>query len=188
VVLAVFGSLLGGDGSVIWHTVEASNHITIKEYAMTTQTLTSSTLTSTDTITSQRESLLRRVLYGNVIFSVISGGLFIIASEQIASFIGIGDNMVFNLINGASLISIIGIGIALFALDVLFVATHKPINVKYAGMIAIADFIWVGLSWLLLATGVIPFSDAGNWGVLIISDIVLMFAIAEVVGIRRIKR
>ena len=156
---------------------------------MTTQTYTSSsTLTSTEATINQSESLLRRVLYGNVAFSVVSGGLFIVASTQVASFSGIAESMIFNIINGTSLIVLLGIGIALFALDVLFVATRQPINVKYAWMIAIADFIWVAVSWLLLATGVIPFSDAGNWGVLIISDIVLMFAIAEVVGIRRINR
>lgn len=156
---------------------------------MTTQTYTSSSaLSSTDTHTDIHDELLRRVLYGNVAFSLISAGLFFFASEQIASFIGIADTMVFDLINGVSFISIMSIGLAIFALDVLFIATRKPINIKYAWMIAVADFIWVALSWLLLITGAIPFSDAGNWGVLIIADIVLMFGIAEVVGIRRITR
>ena len=156
---------------------------------MTSQTLTStSAVSSTESTISQRDLLLRRVLYGNVEFSVASAGLFILASEQVASFIGIADTMVFNIINGRNFILVLGIGLILFALDVLFVATRKPINVKYAWMVVIADFIWVALSWLLLATGAIPFSNAGNWGVLIISDIVLLFAIAEVIGIRRIKR
>lgn len=156
---------------------------------MTTQTyISTSTPSSIETATDNRESLLRRVLYGNVAFSVFSAGLFFFAGEQVAFFIGIADTMVFDLINGVSFISIMSIGLALFALDVLFVATRQPINIKFAWMIAVADFIWVALSWLLLATGAIPFSDAGNWGVLIIADIVLMFGIAEVVGIRRITR
>jgi hypothetical protein len=156
---------------------------------MTTQTYTSTTaLSSTDADTNQRESLLRRVLYGNVAFTATSAALFLFAGEQVASFIGIADSMVFNLINGVSFISLLGIGLALFGLDVLFVATRKPISTTYTWMIVAADFTWVVLSWLLLATGAIPFSDAGNWGVLIVSDIVLMFAIADFVGIRRINR
>jgi hypothetical protein len=156
---------------------------------MTTHTYTSSsTLSSTDTHTDIRDGLLRRVLYGNVAFSVLSAGLFFFAGEQVASFIGIADTMVFDLINGVSFISVMSIGLAIFALDGLFVATRKPINIKYAWMIAVADFIWVALSWLLLATGLVSFSDVGNWGVLMISDIVLMCGITEVVGIRRITR
>ena len=135
-----------------------------------------------------RETLLRRVLYGNVVFSVISASLFFFASEQVASFIGIADTLVFDIINGVSFISLLSLGLAFFAFDVLFVATRKPINIQMAGVIAIADFIWVAGSWLLLATGAIPFSDMGNWAVLIVSDIVLIFGIAEVVGIRRITR
>jgi hypothetical protein len=156
---------------------------------MTTQSYTSSSaLSSSEPNTDTRQALLRRVLYGNVAFSVLSAGVFFFAGEQIATFLGIADILIFDLINGVSFISLMSIGLALFAIDVLFVATRNPINLKYAWMIAVADFIWVALSWLLLATGVIAFSDAGNWAVLIIADIVLLFGIAEVVGIRRITR
>ncbi len=156
---------------------------------MTTQTVTSTqSMASSDTNTRQGDSLLRRVLYGNVAFSVASAGLFFFAGEQVASFIGIADTMIFGVIDGNSFITLLSIGLAIFALDVLYIATRKPINIKYAWMITIADFIWVAGSWLLLATGAIPFSDAGNWGVLIISDIVLLFGVAEVVGIRRMTR
>lgn len=156
---------------------------------MTTQTVTSTRpIASSETNLMQRDSLLRRVLYGNVAFSVTSAGLFFFAGEQVASFIGIADTMIFDVINGTTFITLLSIGLAIFALDVLYTATRKPINTNYAWMIAIADFIWVAGSWLLLATGAIPFSDTGNWAVLIISDVVLLFGIAEVVGIRRMTR
>lgn len=153
---------------------------------MATQTYSSSTLSPSADI--GRETLLRRVLYGNVAFSVLSAGLFLFASQQVVEFLGIAGTMVFDLVDGVTFISILGVGIAIFALDVLYVATRKPLSVPQAWMIAIADFVWVALSWLLLATGAIPFSDAGNWAVLIVADIVLIFGIAEVVGIRRILR
>ena len=156
---------------------------------MTTQTYTSTpSMSSSKATTDTRGSLLRRVLYANVAFSVASASLFFFAGEQVATFLGIADTMIFDMINGTSFISILSIGLAIFALDVLFVATRKPLNVNYAWMVAIADFIWVALSWILLATGAIPFSDAGNWAVLLIADVVLMFGIIEVVSIRRINR
>ena len=154
---------------------------------MTTKTYTSTTSSDTS-ITNERETLLRRALYGNVVFSALSAGLFFFAGQQVAEFIGIADAMIFDLISGVNFMTVLSIGLAIFAVDVLYVATRKPISIKQAWGIVIADFIWVALSWLLLVTGAIPFSEAGNWGVLIVADIVLLFGITQIVGIRRITR
>lgn len=152
---------------------------------MATSTYSQSTATN---ISNTQASLLRRVLYGNVIFSAVSSILFLLASASVAEFLGITNVSIFGLLDGVRFISFLGIGIALFGMDVLYVATRPMIDTRFAWIIAIADFIWVILSWILLATGVIPFSDMGNWAVLIVSDIVLVFALGEVVGIRRINR
>lgn len=154
---------------------------------MATQTTTLSETTATEK-RNPREQLLRWVLIGNIAFSTMSAGLFLLASQGIADFIGISDAMVFDLINGVNFISFLGVGLAGFALYLLYTVTRNPINIRLAWSIVTADVVWVVLSWLLLATGAIPFSTAGNWAVLIIADIVLVFAIAEVVGIRRINR
>jgi len=150
------------------------------------------TNTLTDTASSithnPRETLIRRVLIGNIAFSSISAGLFLFATESVAEFIGIHEVMVFDLLNGVDFITLLGVGLAIFALYLLFTVTRNPINTGLVWSIVAGDIIWVGASWLLLATGLIPFSDAGNWAVLIIADIVLLFAIAEVIGIRRMNR
>ena len=135
-----------------------------------------------------REKLLRRVLIVNVAFSTTSALLFLLANQSVADFIGIADVMVLNLMNGVDFITLIGVGLVGFALYLVYTVTRNPLNIGLVWSIFGADVIWVVLSWLLLATGAIPLSDAGNWSVLIISDIVLMFAIAEVVGIHRINR
>lgn len=153
---------------------------------MTTKTVTSSAGETPQA--NPRETLLRRILYGNVAFSSSSAALFILASQQVAEFIGIANVMVFNLINGVTFIFVLGIGLAIFAADILYAVTRPTLNIKKASSIVVADFIWVVLSWILLATGAVPFSDAGNWAVLIVADIVLIFGIAEIVGIRRITR
>lgn len=153
---------------------------------MTTRTYTQSTPNEYPIVT-PKETLLRRVLYGNVAFSAVSASLFLLASRPVAEFLGIAEANILGLFDGVGLITVLGISIASFGLDVLYIATRKPINTTFASMIAIADFAWVAISWLLLVSGALAFSDMGNWAVLIVSDIVLVFGILEVVGIRRIN-
>lgn len=138
--------------------------------------------------TNPREKFLRWVLISNITFSTISALLFLLGTQSVAEFLGIANTQVLNLINGVDFISFIGVGLVGFALYIIYVVTRNPINTRFVWSIFVADVAWVVLSWILLATGAIPFSDAGNWAVLIIADVVLVFAIAEVVGIRRINR
>lgn len=149
------------------------------------------TYTSTPVATEQmgkRQTLLRRALIGNMLFSTLSAGLFFFGSQSVAEFMGIADVMVFDIINGSSFILLLGLGLAIFAIDLLYMATRPTINTTLAWSIVGADLIWVAASWLLLITGAIPFSDAGNWAVLIVADVVLVFAIVQAVGIRRMTR
>ncbi len=152
---------------------------------------TQTTVRQDASITTQRdprEKLLRRVLFSNIAFSTASASLFLIANQAVADGAGIADVMLFNLLNGVDFITFIGAGLVGFALYMMYVVTRNPIDTRFVWSIVFSDFAWVGLSWLLLATGAIPFSTAGNWGVLIIADIVLLFAIGQIVGIRRINR
>lgn len=153
---------------------------------MTTQTYTSTSL-ATEQV-DKRQTLLRRALLGNMIFSTLSAGLFFFGSQSVAEFMGIADVMVFDIINGNSFILLLGLGLAIFAIDLLYMATRPTINTTMAGSIVGADLIWVAASWLLLITAAIPFSDAGNWAVLLVADVVLIFAIVQAVGIRRMTR
>lgn len=146
-----------------------------------------STAASSNTLDTHA-TLLRRALLGNMIFSTLSAVLFFFGSQAVAEFLGIGDVMVFDVINGGSFILFLGLGLAIFAVDLLFLATRTTINPTFAWAVVAADVIWVAASWLLLVTGAIPFSDAGNWGVLIVADVVLVFAIVQTVGIRRMNR
>lgn len=153
---------------------------------MATKTYTS-TVSTSDNV-DKRQTLLRRALLGNMIFSTLSAVFFFFGSQAVAEFLGIADVRVFELINGGSFILFLGLGLAIFAVDLLFIATRPSINPGMAWSIVAADVIWVTASWLLLITGAIPFSDAGNWGVLIVADVVLIFAIVQTVGIRRMTR
>lgn len=154
---------------------------------MTTQTASSNSMT-TSRDRNPRERLLQRVLYGNAIFSSLSAGLFLLGRDVVTNFAGLNDVTVLGLLNGIDFITFIGVSLVGFALYLLFIASRNPLDTRMAWSIVASDLAWVIGSWILLITGAIPFSDAGNWGVLIISDIVLIFAIAQIVGIRRINR
>lgn len=154
---------------------------------MTTQTASQSSLSAIQE-RNPRERLLQRVLYGNAIFSSLSAGTFILGREAVANFAGLNEVTVLGLISGIDFITFIGVGLVGFALYLIFTASRNPLDTRTAWSIVVSDLGWVIGSWLLLVTGAIPFSDGGNWGVLIISDIVLLFAIAQIVGIRRINR
>jgi len=123
--------------------------------------------------------LLRRTLRGNSIFSFISGLIFIVASAPIASFLGIADNSL--------IVAILGIVILGFA-AVVWTIQAKPILDPQAGFaIFVLDVIWVTISLIILMTDAFSLSTEGRWAILIVADIVAVFAVLEFVGLRRLR-
>ena len=60
-------------------------------------------------------------------------------------------------------------------------------NLRQANAILLMDIAWVVGSALLLFTGWVSFTTAGWWAVLLVADVVALFAILEFVGIRRLQ-
>ena len=139
-------------------------------------------------VQSTRSNLLRNTLRANAAFSIISGVLFIVASNGIAAFLGIKEASVFGFLDGPTFILILGIGVLLFGLGVLYDVTRPELRRRDATLILAGDIAWVGISALLLLTRALPFSTAGSWAVLITADIVTVFAIGEYIGLRRLRR
>jgi hypothetical protein len=117
--------------------------------------------------TSANQTLIRRILYANTIFSGVSGVLFVLASNPIASFIGLDVSLP---------ILIIGIGLIGYAALIYSNASHREIFPSFVLVAIIADSFWVLLSILLLVTGWVSFSMEGKWAVGIIAVIVDIFA------------
>jgi uncharacterized membrane protein YbjE (DUF340 family) len=68
----------------------------------------------------------------------------------------------------------------------LFLNTMRDEIDRVQAALAIAmDIGWVVFSAIVLITGALPFSTAGGWAVLIVADGVTVFAILQVVGLRR---
>lgn len=112
-------------------------------------------------------SAIRSILYGNAVFSGISGLLFIFASQPIARFLGVDTPLAFLLL---------GIGLVGYAALLYINASRTEISRSFVLFAVVADSVWVLLSIILLLTDWVPFSMAGKWAVGIVAVIVDVFA------------
>ena len=120
---------------------------------------------------------LRRALQANGLFSAVSGIVLIVAAEPISHLLGIPLPSV-----------LLGIGAALFlyALWLFRSAIQQSINHIEVWVAVVLDGAWVVGSGVLVLTGLL--SATGNWLVALVADIVLLFAVLQLYGLRKIKR
>lgn len=123
-----------------------------------------------EVVAMMQSSYARRVLWGNAIFSGVSGGLFSFASTIVAAFLGV---------DAPRAVMIIGIGLFAYAAMIVWYVTRPTVSRTFVLCAAIADTVWVLLSAVLLVTNVIPLSGAGVWAVVIVALIVGGFAVAQ---------
>jgi hypothetical protein len=121
--------------------------------------------------------LLRRTLQANAAFSALSGIIAITDAKPLSSLLGV---------NVSSLL--IGMGIALLAYAaVLFLnARRENIKLQEAWLAVVLDAAWVVGSAILIFAGTL--STTGNWLVAIVADVVLLFAVLQFFGIRRLRK
>lgn len=117
--------------------------------------------------TSMNQTLIRRILYGNAIFSGLSGLLFIVAASPIANFIWLDASLV---------IFVLGLALVGYAVLIYMNASRAEISRSFVLFAIIGDSSWVLLSILLLVTGWVSFSMEGKWAVGILAVIVDIFA------------
>ncbi len=121
-------------------------------------------------------AFLRRSLLGNVAFSVVSGLTFALAGSAVAEFLEITQ---------VALVRAVGVGLLGFAGYVAFVATREEVDLGAAFSIIAGDLAWVVGTVPVVALGL--FSSNGVIAALVIADIVLLFAILQFVGVRRVR-
>jgi hypothetical protein len=125
----------------------------------------------------QRQQLLRRALQVNASFSTISGLVLVFAQRGVVRLLGLPETI--NLMA-------LGIGLLVFAAIVVFFSRKKPIKLLDAWIAVILDAAWVLGSYPLLF--VVPFSTSGKWVVGIVAEVVMVFALMQWLGIRRIRK
>ena len=126
---------------------------------------------------SDKQKLLRRALQGNALFSMISGALILAINRALVEFLGLPSN--------ASLTPL-GIGLLGYAGWLLWNAKREKIRILDAWIAVILDMVWVVGSYALLFA--VRFSSGGKWAVVLVAELVFLFAVMQWLGLRRASR
>ena len=128
----------------------------------------------------QREEpacFLRKALMGNALFSTLSGLTILWAQGSVLRILGLASNV--NLL-------ILGVGLILFAITLVVNARKQQVKKSDAWIAVLMDVAWVLGSYILIF--IVPFSTEGKWVVGLVAELVLVFAVLQFVGIRRIQK
>lgn len=121
-------------------------------------------------------NFLRLSLRGNAFFSSLSGLSFLVASERIAAILG---NV------PAPVVLSVGLQLLLFAGALVWLASRPEVSVPLAITVIVADLLWV------VATAVVVYADLftqnGEILALVLADVVLILAILQTIGVRRMS-
>lgn len=125
-------------------------------------------------------TLLRRALQGNAVFSTVSGILFIAAAKPVGAFLGPVPPW---------LMVATGVSLLLFAARLVHNSVRSMVSVTEAKAAVVMDMVWVVGSGLavVFANG-LGLSRPGTWAIVIVADVVLVFAVLQFLGVRRVSR
>jgi hypothetical protein len=123
-----------------------------------------------------RSRLLRHALLANACFSGLSAVVILLTAKPLASLLGA--------IKPADL-SVLAISLIFFS-AVLFRTTRSAnVSSVSAWIFVLLDMAWVIGSAAVILAGVL--TVAGNWIVGLVADVVLLFAVLQFVGIRKLR-
>jgi len=130
------------------------------------------------------DRLLRRTLWGNAVFSVISGAVLVafatpfalLATEAPVSVMGLDLALVFELL---------GLGVVAFGAICAWAASRETLPRSWAQLIFAADIAWVVGSALVLMLPA-AWTTAGIAGIAVVALIVADLAVLEYLGLRRL--
>ncbi len=130
------------------------------------------------------DRLLRRTLWGNAVFSVISGAVLVAcagpfaawATHEPVSLMGLALALVFELL---------GLGVVLFGALCGWAASRETVPEGLARVIFAADIAWVAGSVIVLMLPA-AWTGLGLAGIAVVALIVADIAILEYLGLRRL--
>jgi hypothetical protein len=137
-----------------------------------------------DVMNASTDRLLRRTLWGNAIFSVISGAVLAIFAGPFAQVAAHGPISLMGL-DLAIVFELLGLGVIAFGALCAWVASRETLPQAWARVIFAADLAWVVGSVLVLALPA-TWTMAGFAGIVVVALIVADLAILEYLGLRRL--
>jgi hypothetical protein len=114
---------------------------------------------------------------GNALFSSLTGLTILLAQGWVLRILGISKNVS---------IAVLGFGLLVFAGTLVINARRQQVKRSDAWIAVVLDMAWVFGSYVLILAA--PFSTEGKWVVGVVAELVLVFAVLQFVGIRRIRR
>lgn len=130
------------------------------------------------------DHLLRRTLYGNTVFSVLSGAALALFAGSLARATVAAPATLLGLELG-TVILLLGIGVVGFGAICLFIASRSRMPAVLARIILWADIGWVAGSALLLALAAPTLTGWGFALIIGLAVVVADLAIFEWLGLRR---
>jgi uncharacterized membrane protein len=126
---------------------------------------------------SDGQTLLRRALQANALFSAISGAFLFALNRALVEFLGLSNNVS---------LAPMGIGLLGYAGWLLWNARRERIKIAAAWIAVILDLVWVVGSYAVLFA--VRFTNGGKWAVALVAEVVFLFAVMQWLGVRRIGK
>ena len=130
------------------------------------------------------DRLLRRTLWGNAIFSIVSGAVLAIFAGPFAA-IAAHEPMAVMGLDLAIVFELVGLGVIAFGALCAWIASRPSMPQGLARVIFAADLAWVAGSVLVLALPA-SWTTAGIAGIVVVALIVADLALLEYLGLRRL--
>src|SRR6516162_5082039 len=125
----------------------------------------------------ERACLLRKALIGNALFSTLSALTILFAQGWVLRILGLPSSV--NLL-------VLGAGLIVFAVTLMINAGKRQVKKSDAWIAVCMDLAWVLGSYVLIFT--VSFSTEGKWVLGVVAELVLLFAVLQFLGIRRIQK
>lgn len=129
-------------------------------------------------MTDARSQLLRRALQANAGFSVITGAMLLVAPSRLWDHLGLERGWI---------LPALGLGLIGFAGLLVLLARQDRVDLRAAGVVCLADGLWVTGSGLLVLWDPLGMTTVGRWLVLGVAGAVLLFALAQGWGVHRVR-
>jgi hypothetical protein len=137
-----------------------------------------------DAMNASSDRLLRRTLWGNAVFSIVSGAVLAIFAGPFADIAAHGPVSLMGL-DLALVFELLGLGVIGFGALCAWVASRETMPGGLARVIFAADLAWVAGSVLVLALPA-TWTTAGIAGIVVVALIVADLALLEYLGLRRL--
>ena len=130
------------------------------------------------------DRLLRRTLWGNAVFSIVSGAVLAIFARPFADVAAHAPVALMGL-DLAIVFELLGLGVVAFGALCTWVVSRERLPEGLARLIFAADLAWVAGSVLVLALPA-AWTTAGIAGIVVVALIVADLAVLEYLGLRRL--